>query len=84
MVQENCSVKSRKGKLMDKYIGQSLKEACAEIEQIQAWEDEQFMKGLDSQLAQDELEDDLADLEESIKVGRQLVNDEVGYQYYKF
>lgn len=70
---------------MDKYIiGQSMKETCAEIEAQEAWEDEQFMQSVDYQLAQDELEDDLADLEESIKVGRQLVNDEVGYQYYKF
>ncbi len=60
---------------MERYINQSLKQVCAEIEEVQAWEDEQFMQ---------ELEEDLADLEESIKVGRQLVNDEVGYQYYKF
>lgn len=68
---------------MDKYINESMKQVCAEIEARESWEDEQFMQSLDSQLAQDELEDDLADLEESIKVGRQLVNDEVGYQYYK-
>lgn len=69
---------------MEKYINESMKLVCAEIEAQQSWEDEQFMQSLDYQLAQDELEDDLADLEESIKVGRQLVNDEVGYQYYKF
>ncbi len=35
---------------MDKYISQSLKEVCAEIEAQQSWEDEQFMNELDKAL----------------------------------
>jgi hypothetical protein len=39
---------------MDKYIEQFLKQVCAEIEEIQAWEDEQFMQTLDSQLNEEQ------------------------------
>lgn len=42
---------------MDKYINESMKEACAEIEAQQSWEDEQFMDELDAQLGVDELEE---------------------------
>lgn len=38
---------------MDKYINQSMKEVCAEIEAQESWEDEQFMQNLDAQLEQD-------------------------------
>lgn len=32
---------------MDKYINESMKEACAEIEDQQSWEDEQFMQEIE-------------------------------------
>lgn len=38
---------------MEKYINQSMKQVCAEIEARESWEDEQFMRELDAQLEQD-------------------------------
>lgn len=35
---------------MEKYIKQSLKQVCADIEAQQSWEDEQFMRELDQAL----------------------------------
>lgn len=42
---------------MEKYINESMKQVCADIEAQQSWEDEKFMQELDARLSTDELEE---------------------------
>lgn len=42
---------------MDKYINESMKQVCEDLEDQQSWEDEQFMRELDEALGFNESKD---------------------------